>query len=30
MSRFRNWKAPINQGFFDRPQRVGNIYILYP
>jgi len=30
MSRFRNWKAPINQGFSDRPQQVGDIYILYP
>ena len=30
MSRFRNWKAPVNQGFSDRPQRVGDIYILYP
>ena len=30
MSRFRNWKAPVNQDFFDRPQRVADIYILYP
>ena len=30
MSRFRNCKAPVNQGFSDRPQRVDDIYILYP
>ena len=30
MSRFRNWKAPVNQGFFDRPQRVCDTFILYP
>ena len=30
MSRFRNWKAPVNQGFFDRPQRVADTFILYP
>ena len=30
MSRFRNWKAPINQGFLTAPQQVGDIYILYP
>ena len=30
MSRFRNWKVPVNQGFFDRPQMVDDIYILYP
>ena len=30
MSRFRIFQTPINQGFFDRPQRVDDIYILYP
>ena len=30
MSRFRNFQTPVNQGFFDRPQRVCGTFILYP
>ena len=30
MSRFRIFQTPVNQGFFDRPQRVGDTFILYP
>ncbi len=30
MSRFRIFQTPVNQGFFDRPQRVGGTFILYP
>ena len=30
MSRFRIFQTPVNQGFFDCPQRVDDIYILYP
>ena len=30
MSRFRIFQTPINQGFFDRPQRVADTFILYP
>lgn len=27
---FRIFQTPVNQGFFDRPQRVGGTFILYP
>lgn len=30
MSRFRIFQTPVNQGFFDRPQRVADTFILYP
>ena len=30
MSRFRIFQTPVNQGFFDRPQRVCDTFILYP
>lgn len=30
MSRFRIFQTPVNQGFFDRPQRAGDTFILYP
>ena len=30
MSRFRIFQTHVNQGFSDRPQRVGDTFILYP